>query len=79
MTHVLTDHQPHVAARELIERKKAGERTELDPESLAHWTKRIQRAFELLDAAHAESQLPVEPAGADELERWLVELRLREA
>ncbi len=73
------DEYGYADARELIERKKAGERTELDAPSLAHWTTRIQRAFELLDTAHAQSSLPEEPAHADALEAWLVDLRLREA
>jgi predicted nucleotidyltransferase len=78
LTHNL-DEYGYADARELIERKKAGERTELDPASLAHWSVRVQRAFELLDAAHAQSALPEEPAHAAELEAWLVDLRLREA
>jgi predicted nucleotidyltransferase len=66
-------------ARELIERKKAGERVELDPASLAHWSTRIQRAFELLDDAHLDSALPDEPVYTRELEAWLIEVRMRDA
>jgi predicted nucleotidyltransferase len=77
LTHNL-DEYGYADARELIERKKAGERTELDAASLAHWSERIQRAFELLDEAHAASTLPEEPAHAAELEAWLVDVRLRD-
>jgi predicted nucleotidyltransferase len=65
-------------ARELIERKKAGERVELDAASLARWSGRIQRAFTLLDDAHLESSLPDEPVYTRELEAWLVDVRMRE-
>jgi hypothetical protein len=64
-------------ARDLIEQKKAGERTVLDAASAAHWSVRIQRAFDLLDQAHAESALPDEPSGGPAMEAWLVDVRLR--
>jgi predicted nucleotidyltransferase len=72
------DEYGYADARELIERKKAGERTELDPASLAHWSARIQGVFEVLDAAHATSCLPEEPGHAAELEAWLVDVRVRD-
>ena len=64
-------------ARELIERKKAGERTVLDDVTANHWRERVQRVFVLLDEAHAGSKLPEEAANAGELERWLVDVRMR--
>lgn len=64
-------------ARELIERKKAGERTVLDDVTATHWRERVLRAFTLLDDAHAKSQLPEEAANVEELERWLVDTRLQ--
>jgi predicted nucleotidyltransferase len=77
LTHNL-DEYGYPDARELIERKKAGERTELDAAGLSHWSVRIQRAFELLDDAHLESALPDEPVYTRELEAWLVDVRMRE-
>jgi predicted nucleotidyltransferase len=65
-------------ACELIERKKAGERTMLDEASFKHWQARVQRAFERLDEAHATSTLPDEPANVAALERWLIDIRLTE-
>jgi len=66
-------------ARELIERKKAGERTVLDEATTLHWRARVQRAFELLDQAHAMSQLPEEAPNVAELEAWLIDVRMRAA
>lgn len=42
----------------------------------ARWQGDLDRAFALLDQAHTHSALPPEPACADELEDWLVALRL---
>jgi uncharacterized protein len=65
-------------AHDLIARKKAGERTVLDPATAARWRERVGRAFTLLDDAHAASQLPHEPANHAELESWLVDVRVRD-
>jgi predicted nucleotidyltransferase len=64
-------------AHELIDRKKAGERTVLDEATASHWRERVQRAFVLLEEAHVASKLPEETANAGELERWLVDVRMR--
>jgi predicted nucleotidyltransferase len=64
-------------ARELIEKKKAGERTVLDEASLRHWQARVQRAFTWLDEALAKSRLPEESPNAVELEAWLIDVRMR--
>lgn len=66
-------------ARELIERKRAGERTVLDVATAGHWQQRVQRAFALLDDANAESRLPEEAPNIGDLERWLVDVRMRDA
>jgi len=65
-------------ARELIQRKRAGERTVLDAAIASHWRERVKRAFALLDDAHAASTLPEEAPNVAELERWLVDVRMRE-
>lgn len=67
----------YTEARELIARKRAGERTVLDAATAEHWLQRVQRAFSLLEEAHAESALPDQMPNADMLERWLVDVRLR--
>ncbi len=64
-------------ARELIERKKAGERTVLDDATAVHWRERVQRAFELLDQAHSATALPEEAPNVADLEHWLIEVRMR--
>ena len=64
-------------ARELIERKKAGERTVLDAATAQHWLKRVDGAFEALKQAEEESELPEGPGNAEEMDRWLVDVRTR--
>ncbi|HEY4118444.1 MAG TPA: nucleotidyltransferase domain-containing protein [Byssovorax sp.] len=63
------------AARQLVERKRAGEQTPLAGDELARWRGELARAFEALDAAERTSPLPVDPGGADDLEAWLVDVR----
>ena len=60
---------------ELIERKKAGERTPLPTTELDRWSARVDALFEALDAARDRSSLPSEPTNAAEIEAWLVEAR----
>lgn len=62
-------------ARELIEAKRAGERTILPEAVRAEWDGRVKRGFEALDAAHAASVLPAEPPGQADLEAWLLDQR----
>jgi predicted nucleotidyltransferase len=71
------DEYGYADARELIAQKTAGERVVLDHASAAYWSTRVQRAFELLDGAHADSTLPEQPEGEHALEAWLVDVRLR--
>lgn len=62
--------------RALVERKLAGERTELEEEELATWNATLDRALVALDEARAASRLPDAP---DEraLDEFLVDLRRR--
>jgi predicted nucleotidyltransferase len=63
-------------ALELVETKRRGEQVALSTAERARWQGDLDRAFALLDQAHAHSALPPEPINADELEDWLVALRL---
>ncbi|GEN10123.1 hypothetical protein SAMN05443572_110281 [Myxococcus fulvus] len=66
-------------ARELVEQKRRGEKSEL-PEALSEaWRARVARSFEVLDAALAASVLPEAPPSraVDALEAWMLELRRR--
>jgi uncharacterized protein len=76
VTALLDDHG-FGAARELVARKRAGEATPLDGDELERWRGELGRAFTLLDAAERASSLPLEPANADEIEAWLLEVRQR--
>ncbi len=72
---VLMDGYGFGEARELVEQKQRGERSEL-PEALAgHWRGQVGRAFERLDSAATDSVLPEEPAGVEALEAWLLSVR----
>ncbi len=76
---LLVADEPALASEtaELIAKKRAGERTALEPATVAQWSPRLDALFARLDAAREASSLPEEPAVAAELERWLVELRAR--
>lgn len=63
-------------AMELVETKRRGEQVTLSSAERERWQGDLDRAFALLDRAHGQSVLPPEPGNADELEDWLVELRL---
>lgn len=63
------------AARQLVDAKRAGENAPLAGDALREWGAAVERAFDGLDAAHDASPLPDEPAGAAELEAWLLDLR----
>lgn len=65
-------------AGELIAQKRAGERSPLSVSDYERWRERVEALFVRLDAARDQSPLPGEPPTRDELERWLVELRLAE-
>jgi predicted nucleotidyltransferase len=65
------------SVQELIERKRAGERTPLEAAEATRWEGEIGRAFSVLDRALERSVLPPEPsdkARAD-LEAWLLDVR----
>ena len=63
-------------ARELVVRKRAGERTPLDGDVLRVWLARLDALFAALDAARDASPLPDEAPNAAELDAWLVDARL---
>lgn len=71
----LLDDYGFAAARELVQRKREGERSPL-PQSLhEECVGMAVRAVELLDQAHASSPLPDEPRNAGACEAWLVQMR----
>lgn len=72
----LLDEHGLAEARELIEMKRAGERTALDPPVVARWTSRLDALFANLERARDDSTLPEEPPNAAELEDWLISHRL---
>ncbi|MDB4987867.1 MAG: hypothetical protein JWN04_3045 [Myxococcaceae bacterium] len=65
-------------ARELIERKRSGERTVLDGATAIHWRERVKHAFAVLEEAHRASKLPEDAPNLADLDRWLVDVRMRE-
>jgi predicted nucleotidyltransferase len=74
---LLLDRYGFSEARELIDAKRRGERTELLPEISERWKLALGRSFEALDAALAASTLPDDPPNEHELDAWLVAFRLR--
>lgn len=64
---------------ELIEVKRAGERTALAPGMLERWSAALDAALDKLDRARDRSPLPPEPTNAAEIETWLVDYRLTTA
>lgn len=72
---LLLDAHGFGAARDLVEAKRRGERSELDPGLAERWKSAAGRSFDVLDDALAKSVLPEEPTNVSELEGWLIELR----
>lgn len=72
---LLLDAHGFGAARELVEAKRGGERSELVPDVAERWKATVGRAFDLLDSALQRSALPEEPPNAPEVEAWLVSVR----
>lgn len=72
---LLLDAHGFAAARELVEAKRRGERSELASDLSERWKREVLRAFEVLDDALVRSALKEEPPNAKEIEAWLVELR----
>ena len=71
----LLDRHGFSEARALIERKLAGERTELEESEVEAWSATIDRAFSTLAGAREKSVLPDEPTSVKDLEAFLIELR----
>ncbi len=63
------------SAREILEAKTRGERTELDAAAAERWLGEAERALALLEDARDASVLPEEAPNRDELEAWLLDLR----
>lgn len=63
-------------ARELIEQKKAGELTRLDPPTKMRWIGELDRALSELDEAYQRSPLPTEAPNRGEADAWLVRTRI---
>lgn len=74
---LLLDEHGLSAARELVDAKRRGERSELPAVVAERWRKEVGRAFDVLDGALARSCLPEEPPNIREIEAWLLELRRR--
>ncbi len=72
---LLLDEHGFGAARELVDAKRRGERSELATEVAERWKATIARAFEVLDTAVGRSALPEEPPNAAEVDSWLIALR----
>lgn len=62
-------------AQALIERKRAGERVDVEQGILDAWRPRIDRLFVRLDEAREASLLPEEPANEPEVDDWLLTVR----
>lgn len=74
---VLMDEHGFGTARELVQRKLAGERIALGGSDADHWLSEGARALALLDNAVARSVLPTDPANEAAVERWLLDVRKR--
>jgi uncharacterized protein len=62
-------------APNLIERKRAGERSPIDRSLLETWMPRVDALFARLERAREHSVLPEEPSNVAEVSAWLVNLR----
>jgi predicted nucleotidyltransferase len=62
-------------ARELVEKKRNGERTAADSTLIDGWRAPIEQLFAALDRARDDSVLPEEPANREEIGRWLINER----
>jgi predicted nucleotidyltransferase len=68
----LIDEHGFPGARELIARKRAGEKVLLSGEMGERWASEVRRALEVLEEANKSSKLPAEPESEGELEAWLL-------
>jgi predicted nucleotidyltransferase len=71
----LMDRYDAGAARELVEKKKAGERAPASTALLETWRAPVERLFTRLDQALRESALPADPLNSEEMRAWLVATR----
>src|SRR5207245_296792 len=62
-------------AAALVERKRAGERVDLDASVLDAWRPRLDGLFARLDQAYQDSPLPEDPANEAEVREWLLAVR----
>lgn len=72
---LLLDEHGFGEARELVEAKRRGERSELPTELAERWKLAVTRSFQVLDDALVRSVLSEEPMNTGEVEAWLVALR----
>ena len=72
---ILLDVHPREGARELIERKRAGERTPLPPPERDEWRANIMMLFAELDTARDHSPLPEDAANIAHANDFLVRVR----
>ncbi|MGC4118148.1 MAG: nucleotidyltransferase domain-containing protein [Myxococcales bacterium] len=72
----LVDRYGFGQARELVEAKKRGEKSELESTVSERWKASLDAAFQGLDQALARSVLPEECPNADALDDWLVRFRI---
>lgn len=71
----LIDDYGYPEARALIDRKRAGELTRLDPPTKMRWIAELDRALTELDGAYESSALPDEAPNRAEADAWLVRTR----
>lgn len=71
----LMDRYDIADARELVERKRGGERVGLDAGLLEGWRPRVDALFARLDVARESSPLPEEPTNEGEVREWLLAVR----
>ena len=76
VTRLVDDHNL-ASARDLVEAKRAGERTAANPALLDAWRPELARVLSDLDASWRQTVLPEEPPedALGALEAWLVALR----
>jgi len=72
---LLLDEHGFAEARELVEAKRRGERSELSPEVAERWRLTVGRSFHVLDEALSRSALSEESRNVAEVEAWLVATR----
>lgn len=72
---LLLEAYPQEGARELIERKRAGERTPLPESERDEWRARVMTLFTGLDTARDHSPLPDDPPNMAEANDFLIRVR----